>query len=92
MRRFLVSRLRPSMSPPPSVPPDIPTLRQEILSYRRSDGLRRTLMRDPNEPRHLLPVAEEEKRRHGFDVYSGEDGVFECVYVDADEGDIRKGS
>ena len=49
-------------------------------------------MRDPHEPRHHLPVAEEEKRRHGFDVYSGEDGVFECVYVDADEGDIRKGS
>ena len=79
------------MSPPP---PYLLTSRRfdkRFVSYRRSDGLRRTLMRDPHEPRHLLPVAEEEKRRYGFDVYSGEDGVFECVYVDADEGDIRKG-
>ena len=74
------------------MPPVSPPLRQEVLSYRRRNWFPRALMRDPHEPRHLLPVAEEEKRRHGFDVYSGEDGVFECVYVDADEGDIWKGS
>tara|TARA_B100001778_G_C18196813_1_gene453767 strand:- start:271 stop:477 length:207 start_codon:yes stop_codon:yes gene_type:complete len=67
-------------------------LRQEVLSYRRRDRLPRALMRDPYEPRHLLSVAEEEKRRYGFDLTSGDDGVFESVDVHADEGDIRKGS
>ena len=79
----------------PRPPPYLLTSRRFDKRFSRiaaAMGFAGRLCATPTSRATSSPSRKKRPRRYGFDVYSGEDGVFERVYVDADEGDIRKGS